>query len=294
MNKPRGKTGPTTEQGKQISSRNAAKHNCTSTSLIVQGEDPAAFDTLVESLTAEYQPETQMQQIIVGEAARAAWELARANREFDKSQDKLYDQQPDMCEWNAAQQAEFERMLRYRTRAERAYGRRLQAVEYLRKFHLQAEQRAFWENLQAERLALSKQRLQLCTERMQKASEPKAEAKEKDEPTSVSRWPLPILHLYQVIEIRILDGSLSIRSHPATEDLLRDADESGPGVGVRRCFEFPDGVPAEYAWINGPDILHAGIIWKQIFEDVHLWRAHVEREAATAPGHFLPRTYDHA
>jgi hypothetical protein len=162
----------------------------------------------------------------------------------------------------------------------------------LRKLHLQAEQRAFWENLQAERLALSKQRLKLSTERMQKASEPKAEPKEKDEPTSVSRWPVPILHLYQVIEIRILDGSLSIRSHPATEDLLSDADHSGPGVGVRRCFEFPDGVPAEYAWINGPDILHAGIIWKQIFEDVHLWRAHVEREAATAPGHFLPRLYN--
>jgi hypothetical protein len=35
----------------------------------VQGEDPATFDTLLESLTAEYQPETQMQQIIVGEAA---------------------------------------------------------------------------------------------------------------------------------------------------------------------------------------------------------------------------------
>jgi hypothetical protein len=261
--------------------------------LIVKGEDATAFTMLLESLTAEYQPETQMQHIIVGEAARAAWELARANREFDKSQFKLYGQQPDMCEWNAAQQSVFERMLRYRTRAERAYGRRLQAVEYLRKLHLQAQQRAFWENLQLERLALSQQRLQLATERMQKASEPKAERKkEEDEPTSVSRWPVPILHLYQTIEIRILDGNLSIRSHPATEDLLRDADESGPDVGVRRCFEFPDGIPAEYAWINGPDILRNGIIWKQVFEDVHLWRAHVEREAATAPGHFLPRTYD--
>jgi hypothetical protein len=257
--------------------------------VILQGEDPEAFTALLESLTAEYQPETQMQQIIVGEAARAAWELARANREFDKSQHKLYGRQPDMCEWNAAQQAEFERMLRYRTRAERAYARALQAVEHLRKLHLQAEQRAFWENLQTERLDLSKQRLKLATERMRKASEPKADPKEKNDPAPVDRFPLALVHVCQVIEIRILDGSLSIRSHPATEDLFVDADRSQVGAEVRRTFEFPDGIPAEYAWINGPDIEHSGIRWLQYFENVNLWRAHVAREAATAPGHFLPR-----
>ncbi|HEY1945565.1 MAG TPA: hypothetical protein VGG97_01065 [Bryobacteraceae bacterium] len=166
--------------------------------VILQGEDPEAFTALLESLTAEYQPE----------AARAAWELARANREFDKSQHKLYDQQPDMCEWDAAQQSEFERMLRYRTRAERAYRRGLQAVEHLRKLHLQSEQRAFWENLQAERLSLSKQRLKLATERMRNASEPKPEPKAKEEPTPVDRFPLALVHLSQIIEIRILDGRI--------------------------------------------------------------------------------------
>ena len=251
--------------------------------VILQDEDPAAFIALHESLTAEYQPETQMQQITVMEAARAAWELTRANREFDKSQHKLYSQQPNMHEWDAAQQSEFERMLRYRTRAERAYARALQAVEHLRKLHLQAAQRAFWENLQTERLALSKQRLQLATERLRKASEPKTEAKEKDEPAPVDRYPMGRGHIYQVIEVRIVDGSLSIRSHPATEDLFVDADQFQVGAEVRRIFEFPDGIPAEYAWIKGPDIEHNGVRWLQYFENVHLWRAHVEREAATAP-----------
>ena len=91
--------------------------------------------------------------------------------------------------------------------------------------------------------------------------------------------------LFQVIEVRIVDGSLSIRSHPATEDLFVDADQSQEGAEVRRTFEFPDGIPAEYAWINGPDIEHSGVRWLQYFENVHLWRAHVEREAATTPGH---------
>jgi hypothetical protein len=237
-----------------------------------------------------------MQQIIVMEAARAAWELARANREFDKSQHKLYGQQPDMHEWDAAQQAEFERMLRYRTRAERAYGRGLQAVEHLRKLHLQAEQRAFWENLQAERLALSKQRLNLAVARMQKAVEPKVNRKEaeklaQEEEKAARRrlWAEKPVLLSQIIEIRVLDGVTSIRTRPLTEDMLQTAARADTNAYVLRRFEFPDGVPAEYAWINGPDIRHAGIVWEQSFKNVHLWRAHVEREAATAPGHFLPR-----
>jgi hypothetical protein len=297
MQKPRGKTGPTTEQGKQISSRNAAKHNCTSTQLIVQGEDPAAFTALLESLTSEYQPETQMQQIIVGEAARAAWELARANREFDKSQTKLYGQQPDMCEWDAAQQSEFERMLRYRTRAERAYGRALQAVEYLRKLHLQAEQRAFWENLQAERLELSKQRLNLAVARMQKASEPKVNrneaeklAQEEEKAARRRLWAETPVPLSQIIEIRVLDGVTAIRIHPLAEDMLQSAARADPHAQVVRRFEFPHGVPAEYAWMNeSPDIGRDGIVWEQRFFTVNAWRAHVAREAATAPGHFLPK-----
>jgi hypothetical protein len=89
MPTPRGATGPTTEHGKRIASRNAVKHNCTSTSLILPGETQAEFDTLLESLIAEYLPETEMQQIRVNEAARATWELRRIQRGCDKSQVRL-------------------------------------------------------------------------------------------------------------------------------------------------------------------------------------------------------------
>ena len=167
MPKPRGTTGPTTEAGKQIASRNAAKHNCTSKSLIVPGESQPEFDTLLESLIAEYLPETQMQQIRVHEAARATWELQRAHREFDKSQLRLYSEQPNMCDWSPKQQAEEVRMSRYRTRAERAYHRALHSVECLRTMRLRAEQRAYWENLQEAKLDLSKQRLQLSADRFE-------------------------------------------------------------------------------------------------------------------------------
>jgi hypothetical protein len=182
MPKPHGTTGPTTEAGKQIASRNAAKHNCTSTSLIVPGETQSEFDALLESLIAEYRPETQMQQIRVNEAARGTWELQRAHREFDKSQVRLYSEQPNMCDWTPKQQAEGDRMSRYRTRAERAYHRALQSVECLRTMRLRAEQRAFWENLQDAKLDLSERRLQLGVDRFEHA---------RFEPTTAPQAPKP-------------------------------------------------------------------------------------------------------
>jgi hypothetical protein len=269
MNKPRGKTGPTTEQGKRISSQNASKHNCTSMCLIVKGEDPAAFAALLESLIAEYQPETEGQHITVHEAARAAWELARANREFDKSQHKLYKQQPNMREWNAEQQAEFERMLRYRTRAERSYGRGLKAVEYLRKLHLQAQQRAFWENLQTERLALSKQRLQLSISRLKKATKPNQRPKEK---AAAAQPSSGFVHF----------------THSLTEDQREQTDLSTAAAQAVHRFEFPDGVPAAHALVNAPDIQHKQVAWEQRFETLYALRANVNRVAASAPGHFSP------
>jgi hypothetical protein len=170
MPAPHGATGPTTEHGKQIASRNAAKHNCTSTSLILPGESQAEFDALLESLIAEYRPETEMQQIRVHEAARATWELRRIHRECDKSQVRLYNQQPNLCDWTPKQQAECDRMARYRTRAERTYNRALQSVECLRTLRLRAEQRAFWENIQLSNRDLSERRLQLAIQRFEQTT----------------------------------------------------------------------------------------------------------------------------
>jgi hypothetical protein len=188
MPKPRGTTGPTTEAGKQIASRNAAKHNCTSKSLIVPGENQSEFDALLESLIAEYRPETDMQQIRVNEAARATWELQRAHREFDKSQVRLYSEQPNMWDWTPKQQAEEVRMSRYRTRAERSYHRALQSVECLRTMRLRAEQRAYWENLQDAKLDLSERRLQLTADRFEQTATPQT-PKQAAQPKRVKPMP---------------------------------------------------------------------------------------------------------
>jgi hypothetical protein len=260
--------------------------------LILHGEDANELHALLTSLTAEYQPETEMQQTLITNAARGAWELARINREFDKSQEKLYDANPDMHAWDAAAQSELDRMSRHRTAAQRSYDRALQRVEFLRKLRVQSEQRAFSESLHTERLSLSKQRLKLSTTRL-KQSEAKTETQTgtvaKDQATRAITWPTAIVNLSQVIEVRVTDGVVSTRIHPRREDMHHAADRSQVGAQVLRRFEFPNGIPAEYAWVNEPDIYcRAGLIWEQRFPTVQAWRAHVAWEALAGNGHFLP------
>jgi len=255
----------------------------------VPGENPEQFTALIESLTAEYQPETEMQKIVVDEAARAIWELARVNREFDKSQQELYSKQQNMRDWDAGQHAEFERMLRYRTKAERAYGRAFQAVEYLRKLRLQAQQRAFWEKLQEAKLDQGDRRIKLSTARMKQTTEPKErEPKEKDKAPRPIAWPAPLVPLSQVIEVRVSQGIVSVNVHPSAEEMRQHADAAAAGAPVLRRFEFPDGVPPEYAWVNEPGMTRSGIVWTQRFDSVQSWRTHADREAANAEGGFLP------
>jgi hypothetical protein len=235
-----------------------------------------------------------MQKTTVMQAARSVWHLARVNREFDKSQQNLFKKQADMFEWNAAQHAEFERMSRYRTRAERAHRRAWQGVEALRKLQLQASQRTFWENLQQERLDLSKQRLQLSAARLEQTAQQKEQAqkekepKEKDKTTKSNPWHEP-LHLLQEIEIRLLDGIVSHHIYPQPDDMQQRATRADAGVGVRRCFEFPDGIPAEYAWVNQSDIIRKGIVWEQFFDSIEDWRAHLALESAAGPDRYLPK-----
>jgi hypothetical protein len=126
---------------------------------------------------------------------------------------------------------------------------------------------------------------------MRKASEPKIDPEEEKEKERAMRRALfaerrpPLL---QAIEMHVQDGVISMRVYPLAEDMLLYAARMGPETQVIRRFEFPDGVPPEYAWMNeSPCITHDGIIWAQHFRTAHAWRAHVDREAAA--GHFLPK-----
>jgi hypothetical protein len=70
-------TGPRTDAGKQKSACNRLQHGFCSTSPLLPGDDPAAYDALLAELTAWFEPSGLDEQRLVREMADAEWRLRR-------------------------------------------------------------------------------------------------------------------------------------------------------------------------------------------------------------------------
>jgi hypothetical protein len=67
-------------EGKATSSGNSLKHGLASGRLIVPGEDPAGFESLLTDLAAEHAPATETEQLLVQQMAQSWWLMQRAIR----------------------------------------------------------------------------------------------------------------------------------------------------------------------------------------------------------------------
>jgi hypothetical protein len=74
------KGGPRTQAGKAASSRNSFKHGLASGRILIEGEDPAAFEALVADLEADYRPATETEALLVHDLAKFHWLADRAIR----------------------------------------------------------------------------------------------------------------------------------------------------------------------------------------------------------------------
>jgi hypothetical protein len=74
------KGGPRTAAGKAASSKNSFKHGLASGQILIEGEDPDAFDALVADLEADYQPATETEALLVHDLAKFHWLADRAIR----------------------------------------------------------------------------------------------------------------------------------------------------------------------------------------------------------------------
>src|SRR5205085_10611394 len=73
-------TGPSTPEGKSISSRNSVKHDLSGGFKVYPHEDQTAFDCLRHNLQNELSPSGEHQSFLVEEMAQARWKLARIRR----------------------------------------------------------------------------------------------------------------------------------------------------------------------------------------------------------------------
>ncbi|MDQ2840621.1 MAG: hypothetical protein M3Y72_06200 [Acidobacteriota bacterium] len=73
-------TGPRTPEGKATASQNSFKHGLASGQILIAGEDPAEFATLLADLIEHHQPANRTEEILVREMVDAHWLMARASR----------------------------------------------------------------------------------------------------------------------------------------------------------------------------------------------------------------------
>ena len=117
-------TGPSTPTGKAASSQNALRHGLAAGRLLIPGEDPAEWQTLLADLTGEWEPTTATERILVEDMARHHWLLERAIR---LQSEALAAAQPGEIPQT------FAVLLRYQTTNERAFSRALHSLEALHK-----------------------------------------------------------------------------------------------------------------------------------------------------------------
>ncbi len=109
-------TGPTSEQGKAVSSRNAVKHNLCSKKLT--GSDLEEFNEIRAKLDAEWEPQTETERLLLAQMALSQWRMDRAlSLEL-----AAFDQ-------DGLDPAALALALRYRTTAERSFYKALAELQ---------------------------------------------------------------------------------------------------------------------------------------------------------------------
>ncbi len=223
-------TGPKTPEGKAVSSQNARTHGLTSQKLFLPGENEQEFADLRETWFVQYPPESAAEGEMVEQLARHCWFLRRAERRYADVEERLGES--SAADWSDEQFRLLERIVRYKTTAERSFQRSLTIVRQLRKDRQQEERAA----------AQAEARQQAATQ-----SRVVYEGRGKNKK--------PVFRvLEQWVEGRVVDGVTTTLYVPTNDELREQAaasQENGvmPQMVYRR-MNFPNGVPPEYAWTN--------------------------------------------
>jgi hypothetical protein len=125
------KGGPRTAAGKAASSKNSFKHGLGSGRILIEGEDPAAFEALVADLEADYRPATETEALLVHDLAKFHWLADRAiHLQAEAFATSAWPEMP----------TSLNVLLRYQTTNQRAFQTTLKSLQALQKERKVAEQ----------------------------------------------------------------------------------------------------------------------------------------------------------
>lgn len=132
-------TGPRTVEGKEKSKHNAVRHGLTGKQLIAPGEDPAAYEALLEDLMQTYRPANAIESALVEEIAQSFWRLQRARRIETESFNFLTGGADPVITFTCHEK-EFDNLRRYMASIERAWHRAMEALAAMQKARRKQEQ----------------------------------------------------------------------------------------------------------------------------------------------------------
>ena len=124
-------TGPRTEDGKAVSSRNHQVHGLCSADPVLPTEDRNQFNELLEQYKSDWTPVTTHDEFLVSEMTGAHWKLHRIQRLENDMFAALDDPTRAFSDKETA--AGFARLERYRASLERTYHRCLRELRATRK-----------------------------------------------------------------------------------------------------------------------------------------------------------------
>jgi hypothetical protein len=262
-------TGPKTPEGKAKSSQNATKHSCCSKKPLIKGENAEEFNELLEDWKDDYRPRGKSTRELVEQAAVAQWVLKRNTNRYHELEESL--QERKALEWTEEEHKKMERFIRYRTTAERSFGR--------------------VSNLLEQSVKRRRKRVQ---EREEEAQQAEVEQAVEEVPEVVQTkpdiWDIEVgaVHvLDQWADVTVEKGRAVTRLEPSTEQLMEDrATMKPPPEHVCRRFTFYDGVPEEYGWCAGLyDEIEDSPKYGVQQMTIETWLQAVEREKAAGTGH---------
>jgi hypothetical protein len=125
--------GPITEQGKQISSRNAAKHGLYSKNILSVNENEQEFIDLRQTLAGSLHPQNEAEEILISRLATAHWRLNRFLNMEAEIIDASFQQGENAETLLTANARPLNLLLRYISSAEREISRVLKDLKDHRK-----------------------------------------------------------------------------------------------------------------------------------------------------------------
>ena len=130
-----GRTGPTSEEGRAISSRNAIRHGMCAKTLILLHESEGDWLLLLKTWLEAYQnpAENTLLHNFVLKVAQAEWQRLRIQREYDYF--LLTHGTPPMTAWDPREIKDHDLVTRYLTAAERRFQRDYRLLEHHWKTH---------------------------------------------------------------------------------------------------------------------------------------------------------------